>query len=112
MYEFEAPLWRWSNRPDALWTFVTLPQGLSDDLLELGEPYQHGFGSLRVAVTVGGTTWRTSVFPDSGRGAYVLPVKRAVREAEGIGVGGSARFALRLVDLEPRARDVARVRRR
>ena len=34
-------------------------------------------------VTVGATTWKTSVFPgDDGR--YVLPVKKAVRVAESI----------------------------
>jgi hypothetical protein len=37
---------------------------------------------LRVQVTVGGSKWTTSIFPDSVRGSYVLPIKRAVRKAE------------------------------
>ncbi len=104
VYEFDAPLWRWGRRADALWTFATLPQDLSDEVLELGEPYARGFGSLRVEATVGGTTWRTSVFPDSDRGAYILPIKRAVRDAEGLSVGTPARVRLRLVDVEPPVR--------
>ena len=100
-YEFESRLWRWGRRSDALWTFATLPEGLSDELDEIGAPYARGFGSLRVEVAVGGTTWRTSVFPDSDRRAFILPVKRAVREAEGLVVGGVAHVRLRLVDVEP-----------
>ncbi len=108
VYEFDAPLWRWGRRPDALWTFASLPEALSDDVLELGEPYARGFGSLRVEVTVGATTWRTSIFPDSDRGAYVLPIKRAVREAEALVLGGTAHVRLRLVDVEPRTARRAR----
>ena len=98
-FEFDAPLWRWSNRPDAVWTFATLPEDVSDELLDLGAPYARGFGSLRVDVTVGSTRWRTSVFPDAGRGAFILPVKRAVRDAEGLTLGRRVHVRLRLVDL-------------
>lgn len=103
-YEFDAPLWRWQARAADVWTFVSLPEALSDEVLELGEPYARGFGSLRVEVTVGGTVWRTSIFPDAGRRSYVLPVKRAVRDAEGLVVGGPVHARLRLLDIEARAR--------
>ena len=99
-FEFDAPLWRWEARANDVWTFVSLPEVLSDELLELGEPYARGFGSLRVEVAVRDTVWRTSVFPDGARRAYVLPVKRAVREAEGLTVGVPAHVRLRLVDLD------------
>lgn len=101
-YEFDAPLWRWQARATDVWTFVSLPEALSDELLELGEPYARGFGSLRVEVTVGATVWRTSVFPDRGLRTFVLPVKRAVRDAERLALGEPAHVRLRLVDLEPR----------
>ena len=50
-------------------------------------PPKPGFGSIRVEVTLGGSTWRTSIFPDSKAGCYVLPVKKAVRTAEGVEIG-------------------------
>jgi hypothetical protein len=53
---------------------------------------------VRVGVTVGATRWQTSIFPDSSRGAYVLPVKRAVREAEGLEVGDTCTLRVELVD--------------
>lgn len=42
---------------------------------------RRGFGSVRVEVTVGPTTWCTSIFPSKESGSYVLPVKKAVRAA-------------------------------
>lgn len=108
VYEFESPLWRWSARRSDVWTFVSLPEHVCDEVLELGAPYLHGFGSLRVEATVGATVWRTSIFPDAGRRTFVLPVKRAVRDAEGLAVGAPARVRLRLVDLEPPAARRAR----
>jgi hypothetical protein len=93
---FEAPLWQWSSRPD-LWTFVSVPAAISDEILDRAAAYTHGFGSVRVEVTVGGTTWRTSIFP--GEDGYSLPIKRAVREAEGLTLHGPVQVALRVVEL-------------
>lgn len=80
-YTFSSVLWRWKARSDS-WYFVTLPPEQSAELRELPRP-PRGFGSIRVKVTIGRSTWSTSVFPDAERG-YVLPVKRGVRDAEGI----------------------------
>jgi len=55
-----------------------------------------GFGSVRVEVTLGTSTWRTSVFPDQARG-YVLPVKSAVRRREDLGLGDRVGVSLTLV---------------
>lgn len=48
---------------------------------------RRGFGSVPVRVTVGSTTWTASVFPDSRRGAYLLPVEKDVRRREGLEIG-------------------------
>lgn len=98
-WQFEAPLWLWDARQADAWTFVSLPTDVADEVLEVGEAVARGFGSLRVEVTVGATTWRTSVFPSKGLGTYVLPIKRAVRRAEGLDDGDTARVRLRLVDV-------------
>jgi hypothetical protein len=87
---FTAVLWRWTAREESAdsgaWCFVTLPPDLADEVRErAGEP--RGFGSVRVRAAVGGTTWDTSVFPDKQSGSFVLPVKKAVRTAAGVGEG-------------------------
>jgi hypothetical protein len=80
-FTFTAPLWRWPG--DAAWHFVSLPEHVADEI-EDSPVDRGGFGSVRVQVRVGTTTWSTSIFPDKGRGTYVLPMKKAVREREGL----------------------------
>ncbi|MBB2923017.1 DUF1905 domain-containing protein [Cellulomonas cellasea] len=96
-YEFDAELWLWQARSDS-WTFVSLPPDVADEVLDVAGGRSRGFGSLRVEVTIGTTTWRTSIFPDSGRKTYVLPVKKAVRTAEGLSAGSTARVHLVVLD--------------
>lgn len=90
---FTAELWEWEGK--AAWVFVTVPVDVSADIREMPR-MPRGFGSVRVQVALGGSRWRTSVFPQSKEGTYLLPVKRAVREAEGVDVGD-----LVTIDLEP-----------
>src|SRR4051794_8374617 len=87
---FEAELWIWAARPAESWTFVSLPAETSEEIRELTGGRRRGFGSVRVRATVGTSTWKTSIFPDKARGAYVLPVKRAIRAAQALEVGSVA----------------------
>lgn len=96
---FEAELWIWDARRADTWTFVSLPVTESEDIRDLVGASRPGFGSLRVRVTIGGTTWTTSIFPDRARGIYVLPIKRAVRAAEGLSPGDVATVTAELIDL-------------
>ena len=38
-------------------------------------------------MVLGGQVWRTSIFPDSKSGTYVLPVKKEIRRKAGVGEG-------------------------
>lgn len=95
MSTFTAPVWLWEG--NAAWHFVTLPEELSDEIEARTAHRSAGFGSVRVEVTIGETTWRTSVFPDKTRGAYVLPLKAAVRTAEQFGVGDQVTVDIEVV---------------
>jgi hypothetical protein len=66
--------------------FATVPADISEDVRDMGLP-RKGFGSVRVRVRLGTSAWRTSIFPDSKSGCYVLPVKKAVRTKEKVGIG-------------------------
>jgi len=94
-WRFAAELWP-ADGEGATWVFLTLPPEVDEDVRLLSGP-RTGFGSVRVEVTVGTTTWRTSVFPDKARG-YVLPVRQPVRRAEGLDVGDVAQVRLQLAD--------------
>lgn len=93
---FTAELWQWEAREDSWW-FVTVPLELAAEISDLPR-MPRGFGSVRVRVKIGASSWQTSVFPDSKSGSYVLPVKKAVRLKEGIGDGDIVNVALELVD--------------
>ena len=84
--EFESDVFRWDARDDAAWFFTAVPPELSDDIREVPRPYR-GFGSVRVRARIGASEWTTSIFPDSKSGSYVLPLKKRVRDAEGIAEG-------------------------
>jgi hypothetical protein len=95
---FDAELFLWDGRPSETWTLVSLPVEASAEIRARTGGVRRGFGSLRVRATVGGTTWTTSIFPDSTRDAYVLPVKRSVRQAEGVDPGDVVTVTVELLD--------------
>ncbi len=95
-YSFTTPLWIWDARKSDSWTFATVPPEPSDDLGARSGP-RAGFGSVPVEVTIGGSTWRTSVFPDKDSGCFVLPIKAAVRKAESVSAGDEVTITLRAV---------------
>ncbi|MEV6930675.1 DUF1905 domain-containing protein [Dactylosporangium sp. NPDC051485] len=95
--EFDAELWIWDARRADTWTFITLPADASDEIRELTDGDRRGFGSVRVQVRIGTSTWRTSIFPGGPEGTYVLPVKKSVRRAESLSAGDTASVTVELV---------------
>lgn len=95
--EFEGEVYRWKAREDS-WYFLALPPEPSADIRDVPRP-QRGFGSVRVQVRIGGSRWRTSIFPDAGQGVYVLPLKKAVRTAEDIEDGDTVTVQLEVADV-------------
>ncbi len=88
-----AKIWLYPGET-ASWHFVTLPQELGAHLKQTYAPHRRGFGSLPVSVTIGYTTWRTSMFPDRQSGSYLLPLKASVRKKEELLVGDTIALTL------------------
>ncbi len=97
---FDAELWRWEARRADSWMFVSLPADASEEIRDRAGGQRRGFGSLRARVTVGSSTWTTSIFPGSNGSSYVLPIKRPVRTAEALDVGDTATVTVELIDLD------------
>ena len=95
--EFDGEIFRWDARDDASWYFTSVPPELSEEIREVPRPYR-GFGAVRVRARVGGSEWATSIFPSSSEGTYVLPLKKKVRDAEGLVDGGPVRVHLQVLD--------------
>jgi len=94
-YEAEAEVWLYTGAKTA-WHFVSLPPEFSEGIRGLRGPRAAGWGSLRVTATIGGTTWRTSIFPDTKSGAFILPLKAEVRQRENIGAGDRVAVAVEI----------------
>lgn len=93
-FQFSATVWQWMARRDA-WFFVSVPEAISDEIAARSEGLTGGFNSVPVTVTIGRTSWRTSIFP-GGDGRYSLPLKKSVRRAEGIEHDGVVEVAIEL----------------
>lgn len=77
------------------WHFVTVPKKESADI-KARVPLRRGWGAVPVEVTIGATTWHTSIFPDSKVGAYILPLKASVRKKERASKGDTVVIKLRI----------------
>ena len=81
-YSFSSTVWLYPGM--AGWHFVTIPEDVSEEIQDRFSDQKRGWGSLPVEVTIGTTTWKTSIFPDTKTKAFVLPIKAEVRKKEGI----------------------------
>jgi hypothetical protein len=93
-YKFTANVWLYSGK--AGWHFVSLPTDISGDIKREFGDRSRGWGSLPVEVSLGLTTWTTSIFPDKKAGTYLLPLKAEVRKKEVFKEGDSLKFVLEL----------------
>lgn len=100
-FTFDAELYPWTPKKQtggdaSTWVFVSLPQDVSD-AVDDATSLTGGFGSVKVNVQLGASTWSTSLFPSKELATYVLPVKKAIRSAESVDTGDTALFTIELV---------------
>ncbi len=77
-----GPVIEW--RGPAPFVFLAVPRDESEDIKEAARGQEY-WGQVAVEVRVGDTDFRTALFPKDGR--YLVPLRAAVRRAEGIEVG-------------------------
>jgi hypothetical protein len=95
-YEFETVLERYPG--ENAYFVCYLPADVAAEIDLVTQGLRGGFGSVRVNVGLGSTSWTTSVFKDAKRASYLMLVKKSVRAAEGLSDGSELKLALELVD--------------
>jgi predicted nucleic acid-binding protein len=91
-WKFEAEVFQW--RGPAPYFFVATPAHIDDFLhAHLGE-LTYGWGGIPAHVRIGDTEVTTSLMPKDG--VYLVPLKVALRRAEGIDDGDHVRVGLRV----------------
>ena len=78
------------------WNFLSVPKKQSEEIKKMFGAMKRGWGSLPVVVTIGKTSWKTSIFPDKKAGGYLLPLKADVRKKEKISAGDKITFSLEI----------------
>jgi hypothetical protein len=90
--EFSGEIIEW--RGPAPFYFVTVPDEQSAEIEAVASMVTYGWGAIPVKARIGTTDFTTSLFPKDER--YLVPVKDAVRRAEGVGLGDTVNVRLRL----------------
>jgi hypothetical protein len=81
--EFAGELWYW--RGPSPYHFITVPEDVCVGLRAVSGVVSYGWGMVPVNVRIGESAFETSLFPKDG--GYVVPIKDAVRRAEGLTLG-------------------------
>jgi Domain of unknown function (DUF1905) len=87
---FDGEVIEWRGPPPYL--FVAMPEQDSAELKEEARSLIY-WGQVPVRVAIGGTEFNTALFPKDGR--YLIPLKVAVRKAEGLNEGDVVTVTLR-----------------
>jgi hypothetical protein len=82
---FRAVLWEYEGQGS--WHFVTLPRKVAAEIRDHTEGRRKVGGTVKVEVRVGDSRWQTSLFYDTKRQSFLLPVKASVRLKEQLAKG-------------------------
>jgi hypothetical protein len=91
-YRLKGNVWRYQG--EAGWYFIHLPAKVSREIREEFAAARRRWGSIPVRVSLGASNWKTSIFPDTKSGCYLLPLKAAVRKKELIVDGMSVAYTI------------------
>ena len=96
-YTFKSEVWIYPGM-QGHWHFASVPKKMSETITKNRKGMKRkGWGSVPVVVTLGKTSWQTSIFPDKREEAYILPLKAEVRKKEGIRQGDKVTFIIEIV---------------
>lgn len=91
-YQFKAVLWKQISTGS--WHFFSLPISISKEIRSNHKWQEKGWGRLKVEASIKNNSWKTSVWFDSKRNIYLLPVKWIIRNNENLKENDSAQIKI------------------
>ena len=91
-FVFSANVWEW--RGPAPYHFVAVPEDIAAEIKERASAVTYGWGMIPVSGKIGNTSFTTSLWAKNG--TYAVPLKDAVRKAEGISIDDTVSIELSL----------------
>ena len=101
-WTFTGPVWLWRGQAKdgtptkTAWHFVTIDGVVAEGIRMAAPGRMAAWGSVYVRVTIGATSWQTSLFPSKNVGGYLLPIKASVRKTEKLVEGDVVTVSLTL----------------
>ena len=101
-WQFTGSMWLWRGQAKdgtptkTAWHFVTIDGVVAEGIRTAAPGRMAAWGSVYVRVTIGATSWQTSLFPSKNVGGYLLPIKASVRKAEKLVEGDVVTVSLTL----------------
>jgi hypothetical protein len=89
---FAGVLEQWQSDSHGVWHFIPIPDPVAGALSatalmqRLESRRRSGFGSVKLTIRIGDSSWRTSAFP-IGQTGWAVPVSARIRKAEAIAAG-------------------------
>jgi len=93
-FRFRGEIWYW--RGPSPFHFVTVTADESAVIAELAPGVSYGWGMIPVLVRIGHSETTTSLWPKDG--GYIVPLKKSLRESEGLELGDTVAVTLRISD--------------
>ncbi len=93
-YKVRAKVWLYPGAGG--WHFVNLTARQSHEIRVRFADGRRGWGAVPIAVQIGRTAWRTSLFPDKKSATYLFAIKAAVRQQEAIAAGDTVRAIVQI----------------
>ncbi len=90
--EFDGEIIWW--RGPAPFHYIRVPDDEAAAIADIAPGVTYGWGVIPVTVLIGASEFTTSLFPKDG--GYLVPVKAAIRTAEGLSLGDVVTVRLRI----------------
>lgn len=76
-YEFSALLWKYSA--EGGWYFISLPKDISLEIRSNLKWQEEGWGRMKASAVIKDLHWNTSIWFDTKKDGYILPIKSEIR---------------------------------
>jgi hypothetical protein len=94
VFTIKNKMWLWPSA-QAAWHFMYVDGKVKDNIRKIAKP--HHMGMVRVRAKLGETSWETSLFPHKKEDCFIMPIKKSVRQAEGVFDGDEVVVVLELI---------------
>ena len=91
-YSFQGEVWKYYGT--TAWHFVSLPSQLSKEIRAVFNQEEEGWGRLKCRASLSNITWDTSVWYDTKKSTYILPLKAEIRRKTDISEGDRVNVVL------------------